>query len=320
MFAFKNMGKRRFTKTPISGHWSQRFRRMRVYNPRATFEQAELISKLFDESNKSKKQNTKQIQNTEEKDSIEKDQTINFIDLPSDVLLKIFGYVSSPAQYIIQASQTNHLFGARRIIAKLYRLRCVCKRFRDVINEFHQHLPKPSIGLRLQAPVERDRNYGGCVVAYIYGESGKRYFSKCVVINEVPSAIFPAQICTFLIIKGLVLTDALMDMLLSLDLSKVEELFWHDIRGSRVTDLVKKMEALLAKMTSLCTAEFYSTDDFFDPTTMFPNDNDYWKDRGWEKTDQLYMDRREVLDKYRTLKKWAMIRRVRSRGRRRRPA
>ncbi|PIO76858.1 hypothetical protein TELCIR_01050 [Teladorsagia circumcincta] len=248
---------------------------MRVYNPRATFEQAELISKLFQESNKNKKQTGKQDQKAAE--TAEKEQ-------------------------------------------KLYRLRCVCKRFRNVINEYHQYLPKPSIGLRLQAPVERDRNYGGCVVAYIYGENGKRYFTKCVVINEVPAAIFPGQICTFLIIKGLVITDALMDMLMSLDLSKVEELFWHDIRGSRVTDLIGKMQALLGKMTSLCCAEFYSTDDFFDPTSMFPNDNDYWKERGWEKTDEKSLERREVLDKYRSLKKWAMIRRIRSRGRRRRNA
>ncbi|KAK6056318.1 F-box domain protein [Cooperia oncophora] len=173
----------------VLGHWSQRFRRMRVYNPRATFEQAELISKLFEESKKNKKQSVKQKQKTTE--SEEKVQTINFTDLPSDILLKIFGYISNPIEYTNQASQSNYPFGARRIIAvkRLYRLRCVCKRFRDVINEFHQHLPKPSIGLRLQAPVERDRNYGGYVVAYIYGESGRRYFSKCVVINEVPSAI-----------------------------------------------------------------------------------------------------------------------------------
>ncbi|KAK6014826.1 F-box domain protein [Ostertagia ostertagi] len=161
---------------------------MRVYNPRATFEQAELISKLFQENNKNKKQSGKQNQKAAE--TAEKKQTINFVDLPDDVLLKIFDYVSSPSQYTTQASQSNYPFGARRIIAKLYRLRCVCKRFRNVINEFHQYLPKPSIGLRLQAPVERDRNYGGYVVAYIYGESGKRYFTKCVVINEVPSAIF----------------------------------------------------------------------------------------------------------------------------------
>ncbi|KAK5980893.1 F-box domain protein [Trichostrongylus colubriformis] len=311
------MGKRRFTKTPISGHWSQRFRRMRVYNPRATFEQAELISKLFEESNKSKKQSGKQNQATE---SEEKEQTILFTDLPDDILLKIFNYISIPDHYGIQALQSNYLFGGRRIIAikRLYRLRSVCKRFRDVINEFHQHLPKPSIGLRLQAPVERDRNYGGCVVAYIYGESGKRYFSKCVLISEVPSAIFPGQICTFLIIKGLVITDALMDMLLGLDLSKVEELFWYDIRGSRVTNLIEKMQALLIKMTSLCCAEFYSTDDFFDPTTMFPNSNDYWKERGWEKLDETDMERREVLGKYKRIKKWAVIRQMRSRGRRRR--
>ncbi|KAK5983117.1 hypothetical protein GCK32_021944, partial [Trichostrongylus colubriformis] len=95
-------------------HWSQRFRRMRVYNPRATFEQAELISKLFEESNKSKKQSGKQNQATE---SEEKEQTILFTDLPDDILLKIFNYISIPDHYGIQALQSNYLFGGRRIIA-----------------------------------------------------------------------------------------------------------------------------------------------------------------------------------------------------------
>ncbi|KHJ75210.1 hypothetical protein OESDEN_25174 [Oesophagostomum dentatum] len=72
-----------------------------------------------------------------------------------------------------------------------------------------------------------------------------------------------------------------MDMLLTLDLSKVEELFWHDIRGSRAKNLIEKMQALLRKMTSLVCAEFYSTNDYFDPTTMFPNTNRYWTELGW---------------------------------------
>ncbi|WKX99248.1 hypothetical protein Q1695_014268 [Nippostrongylus brasiliensis] len=310
------MGKKRFTKTPISGHWAQRFRRMRVYNPRATFEQAALISKLFEKNKKKPKDiEGKQSKPVEQKEA---QPGMNIVDLPNDVLLKIFTYIANPSLYALEASLSKRQYGARHILAvrALYSMTSVCKRFRDLIHEYHVHFPKPPIGLRLQAPGERDRNYGGCVVAYIYGECGRRYFSKCVVVNEVPAAIFPGQISTFLIVKGLVITDALMDMLLSLDLSKVEELFWHDIRGSRATNLVEKMQALLSKMTSLCSAEFYSTNDFFDPTTMFPDNDKFWKELNWEKTDEKHMVRDEVRSKYRRLKKWASIRVNRNRSRR----
>ncbi|CAJ0595211.1 unnamed protein product [Cylicocyclus nassatus] len=102
-------------------------------------------------------------------------------------------------------------------------------------------------------------------------------------MQDVPAAIFPGQICTFLVIKSLVLTEDLIDMLLQLDLSKVEELFWYDIRGSQVKNLIEKMQQLLRKMTSLVSAEFYATDDYFDPTTMFPNTDCYWTELGLEK-------------------------------------
>ncbi|KIH61420.1 F-box domain protein [Ancylostoma duodenale] len=311
------MGKRRYTKTPISGHWAQRFRRMRAYNPRATFEQAQLISKLFEESKKKPKKSVqaKQIENQEMEDS-EQNKALNIVDLPDDVLLKIFKYVSSPDPN--DPHLRRYLFGglSKLAIKALYRLRPVCKRFHDIFFKYHSSLPKPSIGLRLQAAVNRDRTYGGSVVAYIYGDCGKRYFSKFVYVQDVPAAIFPGQICTFLVIKSLVITDDLMDMLQSLDLSKVEELFWHDIRGSRVTNLVERMQALLRKMTSLCTAEFYATDDFFDPTTMFPNTDRYWTELGLEKSDEKTLKREEVRAKYRRLEKWSVIRAERSQRRR----
>lgn len=280
---------------------------MRVYNPRATFEQAEQISKLFEEADQSKKKKKKKSKNTE---TPHDEEAMSLADLPTDVLLKIFIHVADPHNYTEEARTSNRRYSATKVAAlrNLYRLCMVCKRFRSVIHEFHAHLPKPTIGLRLQAPVKRPRNYGGYVVAYIYGPSGERYFSKCVVVTEVPAAIFPAEVTTFLIVKGLVITDALMDMLLSLDLSKVEELFWHDIRGSRATNLVEKMQTLLSKMTSLCSAEFYCTNDFFDPTTLFPRGSNFWRELGWEKTDEKQMSREQVLKQYRKLQKWAAIR------------
>ncbi|KAK6742152.1 hypothetical protein RB195_009801 [Necator americanus] len=307
------MGKKRYTKTAISGHWAQRFRRMRVYNPRATFEQAQMISKLFEESKKSSRNSSKQSQKA---DVVENRKVLTLVDLPDDVLLKIFKYVSTPTPN--DPHLRRYLYGGLNKLAvkALYRLRPVCKRFCDIFYKYHTSLPKPSIGLRLQAAVNRDRTYGGAVVAYIYGDCGKRYFSKFVYISDVPAAIFPGQICTFLVIKSIVITDDLMDMLLTLDLSKVEELFWHDIRGSRVTNLVERMQALLRKMTSLCCAEFYATDDFFDPTTMFPNTDRYWTELGLEKLDEKTLKREEVRAKYRRLEKWAVLRAERSQRRR----
>ncbi|VDM80303.1 unnamed protein product [Strongylus vulgaris] len=257
---------------------------MRAYNPRATYEQAQLISQLFEEGKK--KPNKSANKKAKIVDTTDESQHYNIVDLPDDVLLKIFKYVSyistpDPSDPRLRKS----VFGGlnRLAIRALYRLRPVCKRFCDIFYKYHSSLPKPPIGLRLQAAVNRDRTYGGAVVAYIYGDCGVRYFSKFVYVQDVPAAIFPGQICTFLIIKSLVMTEDLMDMLLRLDLSKVEELFWYDIRGSRVKNLVERMQTLLRKMTSLVSAEFYATDDFFDPTTMFPNTNRYWTELGLEK-------------------------------------
>ncbi|CAJ0599742.1 unnamed protein product [Cylicocyclus nassatus] len=310
------MGKKRYTKTPISGHWAQRFRRMRVYNPRATFEQAQAIAKLFGETKKKPKKNANAKSNEVEG---EESNHITIVDLPDDVLLKIFMYVyhaSLPNPNDIR--MRAYVFGGSKKLATrdLYRLRIVCKRFNNIMCDYHASFPKPPIGLRLQAAVNRDRTYGGAVVVYIYGDCGRRYFAKFVYMQDVPAAIFPGQICTFLVIKSLVLTEDLMDMLLRLDLSKVEELFWYDIRGSQVKNLIEKMQQLLRKMTSLVSAEFYATDDYFDPTTMFPNTDRYWTELGLEKTDNTAMKRDEVRKKYRKIVKWASLRSTRSQRRR----
>ncbi|KJH44893.1 hypothetical protein DICVIV_09085 [Dictyocaulus viviparus] len=293
----------------VSGRWSQRFRRMRVYNPRATFEQAQLISKLFEKSQKCcrrRRQNRKPVTSAPI-------QSCNILDLPDYILCKIFNYVIAPEMYKTHPMLERYLFGAVNKLAckALYRLVPVCNRFRNIIYKYHSTFPRPPIGLRLQAPVCRSPNYGGLVVAYIYGDCGKRYFSKCVFIGDVPAAIFPGQICTFLIIKGMVITNHLMDMLLSLDLSKVEEVFWHDIRGSYATNLVEKMKILLLRMSNLCYAEFYSTNNF-DPTTLFSNSDCYWSECDLEKVDEYNIPSDEMRNVYRRVKKWRLIRKKRS--------
>uniref|UniRef100_A0A158P7U4 F-box domain-containing protein n=1 Tax=Angiostrongylus cantonensis TaxID=6313 RepID=A0A158P7U4_ANGCA len=220
---------------------------MRVYNPRATFEQAQLIAELFEKGENTDTENCNESGSDTIVGGLVKDQTCNILSLPDDILLKIFGYVFDPQTFEPHTSLKRYLFAGRSRLAS-------------------------------KAPVWPPASYDGAIIAYIYGDSAKNNFCKCVFIDEVSSATFPGQICTFLTVEGMVITDHLMDMLYKLDLSRVEELFWHDIQGAYASNVVDKMQRLLTMMPELCYAEFCSTS--FDPATMFPESNSYWNDLG----------------------------------------
>lgn len=258
---------------------------MRVYNPRATFEQGQLIAELFEKGENTDTENCNESGSDTIVGGLVKDQTCNILSLPDDILLKIFGYVFDPQTFEPHTSLKRYLFAGRSRLASkaFYQLMFVCSRFRNFVFKYHSYFPKPAIGLQLKAPVWPPASYDGAIIAYIYGDSAKNNFCKCVFIDEVSSATFPGQICTFLTIEGMVITDHLMDMLYKLDLSRVEELFWHDIRGAYATNVVDKMQRLLTMMPELCYAEFCSTS--FDPATMFPESNSYWSDLGFDKVD-----------------------------------
>ncbi|KAJ1354956.1 hypothetical protein KIN20_012055 [Parelaphostrongylus tenuis] len=296
-----------------AGRWTRRFRRMRVYNPRATFEQAELIAELFKEYKHSSKKKCNEAEVRKKmtmKESVEylEDQTANIVSMPDDVLLKIFDYaVNTQALEELYSSLGVCRFAAReRISCKVfYRLLSVCRRFRNFGYKFYHFFSRPPIGLRLQRPSSFSPLNGGSVVAYTYGDSTSGKFCKHVPIHEVPDVIFPGQICTFIIIKHMVITDHLMDMLLNLDLSKVEELFWHDIQGLDATDFADKMQRLLSKMPELQYAEFYSSN--LDPTTIFPDSNCYWEDLGLERK-EFKISLGGLRKRYRRLKQWRFIR------------
>ncbi|KHJ85552.1 F-box domain protein [Oesophagostomum dentatum] len=123
---------------------------MRKYNPRATFEQAQMISKLFEESKKKPGKNAKK---QAEEVALTEEKHLNITDLPDDILLKIFKYVSRPS--LDDPFLRKYVYGGlnKLSVKALYRLRPVCKRFCDVIHKYHTSLPKPPIGLRLQVHI-----------------------------------------------------------------------------------------------------------------------------------------------------------------------
>ncbi|VDP12712.1 unnamed protein product [Heligmosomoides polygyrus] len=128
---------------------------MRVYNPRATFEQAEQISKLFEEADQSKKKKKKKSKNTE---TPHDEEAMSLADLPTDVLLKIFIHVADPHNYTEEARTSNRRYSATKVAA----LRLKTETYADSVLHRYEK-PYCSSGSRYAiwlrvAPLDRGRS------------------------------------------------------------------------------------------------------------------------------------------------------------------
>uniref|UniRef100_A0A1I7X2I8 F-box domain-containing protein n=1 Tax=Heterorhabditis bacteriophora TaxID=37862 RepID=A0A1I7X2I8_HETBA len=171
----------------------------------------------------------------------------------------------------------------------LYRLRRVCRRFNDIIIVNWKIFPKPTIGLRIQKCNGTNPYYDDNVVIYIYGDPGCVFPAKLVRIRDIPAAIFPSRVETHLIISKIILDEALLDMLATLDLSKVEEFYFHDIIAIHLENAHERIMKLMEQLESAMVVEFISVDPDYSPSILFPNPQDnsmnYWDAMGFYRED-----------------------------------
>ncbi|PAV64105.1 hypothetical protein WR25_05613 [Diploscapter pachys] len=186
-------------------------------------------------------------------------------------------------------------------LKQVYSLRRVCKSMRDFIDmQAEKHdLPKVPIGLRIMSPfvptklptkwasmTERERDrlaelqvadsmrsyYDDLVSVAVYGATGDKQPMRTVRIKDIPKSIGPSFVRAFLIVNGLIISDSLIDSLLQMDLSCVEEAHFYDIVDCTLEEETKdqKIFQLLINLSNCMTVDFLGKDGFDASTIVSP--------------------------------------------------